>query len=57
MRSDANDRLKGTLDFLVLKVLASQGRMQGFATTLRIEEISDSVLRLEEVPSILLFIA
>lgn len=48
MRSHTNDRLKGTLDLLVLKVLASQGRMHGFAITLRIEEISDSVLRLEE---------
>jgi transcriptional regulator len=48
MRSHTNDRLKGTLDLLVLKVLASQGKMHGFAITLRIEEISDSVLRLEE---------
>jgi PadR family transcriptional regulator PadR len=48
MRSHTNDRLKGTVDLLVLKVLASQGRMHGFAITVRIEEISDSVLRLEE---------
>ena len=48
MRSHTNDRLKGTLDLLVLRVLTSQGRMHGFAITLRIEEISDSVLRLEE---------
>jgi PadR family transcriptional regulator, regulatory protein PadR len=48
MRSHTNDRLKGTLDLLVMKVLASQGKMHGFAITLRIEEISDSVLRLEE---------
>jgi transcriptional regulator len=48
MRSHTNDRLKGTLDLLVLKVLTSEGRMHGFAITLRIEEISDSVLRLEE---------
>ena len=48
MRSHTNDRLKGTLDLLVLKILASQGRMHGFAITLRIEEISESVLRLEE---------
>lgn len=48
MRSHTNDRLKGTLDLLVLKVLASRGRMHGFAITLRIEEISDNVLRLEE---------
>jgi PadR family transcriptional regulator, regulatory protein PadR len=48
MRSHTNDRLKGTLDLLVLKVLASQGSMHGFAITLRIEGISESVLRLEE---------
>jgi len=27
MRKHANDRLQGTLDLLVLKTLASQGRM------------------------------
>src|ERR1700679_483622 len=48
MRTHTNDRLKGTLDLLVLKVLASQGRMHGFAITVRIEDISDSILRLEE---------
>lgn len=48
MRTRTNDRLKSTLDLMVLKVLSSQGRMHGFAITLRIEEISDSVLRLEE---------
>lgn len=48
MRSHTNDRLKGSLDLLVLKVLASRGRMHGFAITLQIEEISENVLRLEE---------
>jgi PadR family transcriptional regulator, regulatory protein PadR len=48
VRTHTNDRLKGTLDLLVLKVLASQGRMHGFGITLRLEEVSDSVLRLEE---------
>lgn len=48
MRTHTNDRLKGTLDLLVLKTLASQGRMHGYAITLRIEEISERVLRLEE---------
>jgi PadR family transcriptional regulator PadR len=48
MRTHTNDRLKGTLDLLVLKILASQGRMHGYAITLRIEEISENVLRLEE---------
>jgi PadR family transcriptional regulator, regulatory protein PadR len=48
MRKHSNDRLQGTLDLLVLKTLASQGRMHGYAITLRIEQISASVLRLEE---------
>jgi transcriptional regulator len=48
MGTHPNDRLKGTLDLLVLKTLASQGQMHGYAITLRIEEISASVLRLEE---------
>jgi PadR family transcriptional regulator, regulatory protein PadR len=48
MRKHANDRLQGTLDLLVLKTLASQGRMHGYALTLRIEQVSESVLRLEE---------
>jgi len=48
MRTHTNDRLKGTLDLLVLKTLSSRGRMHGYAITLRIEEISESILRLEE---------
>jgi len=48
MRTHTNDRLKGTLDLLVLKVLASQRKMHGYAITRRIEEISESVLHLEE---------
>jgi PadR family transcriptional regulator, regulatory protein PadR len=48
MGKHSNDRLQGTLDMLVLKALASQGRMHGYAITLRIEEISANVLRLEE---------
>jgi transcriptional regulator len=48
MGTHSNDRLKGTLDLLVLKTLASQGKMHGYAITLRIEEISENVLRLEE---------
>src|SRR6266481_9983333 len=48
MRKHSNDRLQGTLDMLVMKTLASLGRMHGYAITLRIEQISASVLRLEE---------
>ena len=43
-----NDRLQGTLDLLVLKTLAARGTMHGYAITLRIEQISKDVLRLEE---------
>jgi len=48
MPKHANDRLQGTLDLLVLKTLAARGRMHGYAITLHIEKISDSILRLEE---------
>jgi PadR family transcriptional regulator PadR len=48
MAKHSNDRLQGTLDLLVLKTLASRGTMHGYAITLHIEEISESVLRLEE---------
>jgi transcriptional regulator len=48
MRTHTNDRLRGTLDLLVLKTLASQGPMHGYSITLRIEQISKSLLRLEE---------
>ena len=48
MRTHTNDRLKGTLDLLVLRTLSSRGRMHGYAITLQIEEISESILRLEE---------
>jgi PadR family transcriptional regulator len=48
MRKHTNDRLQGTLDLMVLKTVASQGRMHGYSITLRIEQISENVLRLEE---------
>ena len=48
MRKHANDRLQGTLDLLVLKTLAARGPMHGYGITLHIEQISESVLRLEE---------
>lgn len=47
-RRHANDRLQGTLDLLVLKTLASRGRMHGYGITLHIEQISEAALRLEE---------
>src|SRR5258708_17404396 len=48
MPKHTNDRLQGTLDLLVLKTLAARGRMHGYGITLHIEQISESVLRLEE---------
>jgi hypothetical protein len=36
MRAHTNDRLKGSLDLLVLKCLASQGKMHGYSIILRI---------------------
>ena len=43
-----NDRLQGTLDLLVLKTLASRGRMHGYGITLHIQQISQDSLRIEE---------
>jgi PadR family transcriptional regulator PadR len=48
MGKHTNDRLQGTLDLLVLKTLATRGKMHGYAITLHIEQISENVLRLEE---------
>ena len=48
MPKHTNDRLQGTLDLLVLKTLATRGKMHGYAITLHIEQISENVLRLEE---------
>jgi PadR family transcriptional regulator PadR len=47
-RKHTNDRLQGTLDLLVLKMLALRGPMHGYAITLRVEQISENALRLEE---------
>ena len=43
-----NDILQGTLVLLVLKTLASQARMHGYAITAHIQEVSDDLLRVEE---------
>ena len=42
-----NDTLQGTLALLVLKTL-QRGPMQGWGTTMQIQQISDQVLRVEE---------
>ena len=48
MPKHSNDRLQGTLDLLVLKTLASRGRMHGYGITLHVQQVSDAALRLEE---------
>ena len=43
-----NDILQGTLVLLILQTLASRGKMHGYAITVRIGQVSESVLHLEE---------
>lgn len=43
-----NDILQGTLALLVLKTLAANGRMHGYAITARIHAVSNQLLRVEE---------
>ncbi len=48
MKRARNDILQGTLDLLVLKCLAAQGSMHGYALTAHIQRISAEQLRVEE---------
>lgn len=48
MGKHTNDRLQGTLDLLVLKSLASRGRMHGYGITVHIQGIAGDTLRVEE---------
>ena len=48
MPRQRNDILQGTLGLLVLKTLASQGRMHGYAITAHIQRASAELLRVEE---------
>jgi PadR family transcriptional regulator, regulatory protein PadR len=43
-----NDILQGTLALLVLKSLAAQGPMHGYAITAHIQRVSADLLRVEE---------
>ncbi|SPE43196.1 Transcriptional regulator, PadR family [Candidatus Sulfopaludibacter sp. SbA3] len=43
-----NDILQGTLALLILKTLASQKRVHGYAITVHIQRVSDQLLRVEE---------
>jgi transcriptional regulator len=48
MPKPKNDILQGTLALLVLKTLASQGAMHGYAITSHIQKVSAELLRVEE---------
>ena len=48
MRRQKNDILQGTLALLILKTIAAQGRMHGYALTSHIQRVSADLLRVEE---------
>jgi PadR family transcriptional regulator, regulatory protein PadR len=48
MPKHQNDRLQGTLDLLILKVLARSGSLHGYAIAQRIQLATDEYLRIEE---------
>ena len=48
MPSHKSEVLQGTLDLLVLKTLDSMGPMHGFGIALRIQQVSDKLLQLNQ---------
>jgi len=48
MPKHQNDRLQGTLDLLILKVLARGGALHGYALAQRIHHATNDSLRIEE---------
>lgn len=48
MPKHANDRLQGTLDLLILKILNRAGSQHGYAIAQRIHLATDDSLRIEE---------
>jgi PadR family transcriptional regulator, regulatory protein PadR len=48
MGTNKNDILQGTLVLLILKTLAGQRHMHGYAITAHIHAVSDQLLRVEE---------
>jgi PadR family transcriptional regulator, regulatory protein PadR len=48
MRSPKSEVLQGTLDLLVLKTLDSMGPMHGFGIALRIQQVSQDLLQLNQ---------
>ena len=48
MGTQKNDILQGTLALLVLRTLASNRKMHGYAITTHIQRVSEDLLRVEE---------
>jgi PadR family transcriptional regulator PadR len=48
MPKHTNDRLQGTLDLLILKMLARGGPQHGYAIAQRIHQVTNESLRIEE---------
>jgi transcriptional regulator len=48
MAASRTEVLQGTLDLLVLKTLDSMGPMHGFGIALRIQQISDDLLQINQ---------
>jgi PadR family transcriptional regulator, regulatory protein PadR len=48
MPKHKNDRLQGTLDLLILKILARAGPQHGYAIAQRIHQVTGDSLRIEE---------
>lgn len=48
MAKDKSDILQGTLDLMVLKILAAMGPLHGYGIARRIEQISEDVLQINQ---------
>jgi transcriptional regulator len=48
MPKHANDRLQGTLDLMILRILDRAGAQHGYAIAQRIHQATDDSLRIEE---------
>ena len=48
MSASKTEVLQGTLDLLVLKTLDSMGPMHGFGISMRIQQVSEDLLRLNQ---------
>ena len=48
MGKHANDRLQGTLDLLILKILDRAGAMHGYGIAQRIHQVTDESIRIAE---------